>query len=123
MILWHGAGDELIFAQGSIDYYKRVVEAVGDLEATKRFARLFILPGVDHVGGLAGPGLVDSGLGAAIEWVEHNKAPDELQGVKTDSWSGDTVMTRPICAYPLVARYNGTGSTNDASSFTCSEHF
>ena len=27
--------------------------------------------------------------------------------------------TRPLCPYPQVARYTGTGSTDDAANFTC----
>jgi hypothetical protein len=29
------------------------------------------------------------------------------------------VRTRPLCPYPQVARYRGTGSTDEAANFTC----
>jgi hypothetical protein len=54
--------------------------------------------------------------------VEHDQAPDQLLGVK-NNLNGQEAMTRPICPYPLVARYDGTGSTNDATGFACSDHF
>jgi feruloyl esterase len=35
--------------------------------------------------------------------------------------SGDdkVTMTRPLCPYPAVAKYKGTGDTNDAANFAC----
>jgi feruloyl esterase len=29
--------------------------------------------------------------------------------------------TRPLCAYPRVAKWNGSGSPDDAANFTCAE--
>jgi feruloyl esterase len=33
--------------------------------------------------------------------------------------NNQVVRTRPLCAYPQVARYSGTGSIDDATNFKC----
>jgi feruloyl esterase len=53
-----------------------------------------------------------------VRWVEEGDAPETLDGVKRDQ-AGAVVRTRPLCQYPLVARYKGTGSTDEAFSFEC----
>ena len=121
IVMWHGTYDQLIFPQGTINYYNRVVQTIGGLDATRQFARLFVAPGAQHCASAAGPAPADP-LGAVVDWVEHHRAPTALLGTTTDA-SGNVVMTRPICMYPLVARYKGHGSINDASSFVCSTHF
>lgn len=83
--------------------------------------RLFIAPGAQHCSSAAGPAPTD-GFGAVVDWVEHHNAPTSLLGTKTDS-SRSVSMTRPICVYPLVARYKGNGNINDAHSYVCSTHF
>jgi len=93
----------------------------GILEQTGRFARLFVAPGAQHCTGAAGPA-PDDPLGAVVNWVEHHQAPAELLGTRRDA-SGKVVMARPICVFPLVARFNGHGSTNDAASFDCGKTF
>jgi Tannase and feruloyl esterase len=121
IVIWHGTYDTLIAPQGTVDYYRRVVQTMGGLEQTDRFARLFLAPGAQHCGGAAGPA-PDDPFGAVVSWVEHHQAPGQLLGTVTNA-SGDVVMTRPICAFPLVARFKGHGSVNAASNFVCSKTF
>ena len=116
-IIWHGWADQLITADGTIDYYTRVQQQVGGAKKTSEFARLFLAPGVAHCAGGAGPtptGVLD----ALLAWVEDGKAPDTLTGTRRDQ-SGAVTRTRPLCQYPLVAKYKGAGSTDDAANFTC----
>jgi feruloyl esterase len=88
-------------------------------QKTSEFARLFLAPGVGHCGGGAGP--TPSGqLDAVLSWVEQGKAPETLPATRRDA-SG--VRSRPLCQYPLVAKYKGTGSTDDAANFVCSAGF
>jgi feruloyl esterase len=117
LIVWHGLADQLIFPQGSIDYYRRVQEQMGR-DDTNSFARLFLAPGVTHCGFGPGP-QPESALSQLVQWVENRKAPDSLNGVARDPSTGDVTATRPICAYPNVATYKGTGPTTAASSFAC----
>lgn len=114
---WVGTYDQFIYPQGSIDYYGRVVSEMGGLQKTRKFFRFFIAPGVAHCGGGAGAAPADP-FGALVGWVEHNRAPKDLLGVKRDA-SGNIVMTRPVCPYGENAVYEGHGDTNDEKNFVC----
>jgi feruloyl esterase len=116
IILWHGWSDRLIYPEGTIDYYQRVQKQMGGPEATSRFARLFLAPGVDHCGGGPGP-QPDGQFDAVVRWVEEGKAPETLNAARREQ--GKVVRTRPLCQFPLLAKYKGTGSTDDAANFTC----
>jgi feruloyl esterase len=117
IIMWHGWSDPLIYPDGSIDYVRRVQEAMGGPEQTAEFLRLFMAPGVGHCGGGSGAA-PDGQFEAMVHWVEEGRAPETLDGVRRDQ-TGAVVRTRPLCQYPLVGRYKGTGSTDEASSFEC----
>ena len=120
IIMWHGWADQLIYPQGTIDYFERVRDLLGE-SRTKRFLRLFMAPGVAHCGGGAGP--PPSGhFDALVRWVEEGDAPDTLDAIRLDA-AGNVVRSRPLCQYPQVARYKGHGSTDDARNFRCSKHF
>jgi hypothetical protein len=111
IVIWHGEADGLITPHGSIDYYERVVQRMGGLDRTKSFARLFLAPGVDHCGGGAGAAPTDP-LAAVVDWVEKSRAPRALP-------AANATVTRPLCAWPEVARYKGRGDTDDAVNFRC----
>ena len=120
-IIWHGWADQLIPADGTIDYYKRVQNQMGGAKKTSEFARFFLAPGVAHCAG--GPGPQPTGvLGALLAWVEDGKAPETLTATRRDQ-AGAVTRSRPLCQYPLVAKYKGTGSTDDAANFVCSAGF
>ena len=113
VIIYHGLADQLIPAEGSIQYYERLRQKMGP--GTDRFARLFLAPGVDH--GFRGAGPTPVGLTAAItRWVEEGKAPDRLLAESRDK-DGRVVRARPLFPYPKVAKYKGHGSTDEAASF------
>jgi hypothetical protein len=116
LVMWHGWYDELIFPEGSIDYYERVLETMGDTGEVAEFARLFMAPGVFHCG--EGPGLTAfDAFGALVDWVETGRAPDTIAASRV---AGDAeAATRPLCPYPTVATYDGTGDPDRAASFDC----
>jgi hypothetical protein len=116
-IVWHGWADPLISASGTVDYYTRVQERMGGPEAASEFIRLFMAPGVGHCGGGAGPSPTGQ-LEALLSWVEDGVAPETLTAERRDQ-SGEVALSRPLCQYPLVARYDGTGGTEDAANFVC----
>jgi hypothetical protein len=120
-IIWHGWADQLITAEGTIDYFTRIRQQMGGPEKTANFARLFMAPGVGHCGGGAGPAPTNQ-LEALLAWVEEGKAPQTLAAARRDQ-SGAVTRSRPLCPYPLVAKYKGTGSTDDATNFICSTGF
>lgn len=116
LLMWHGWYDELIFPEGSIDYYERVVETLGDPGEVAEFARLFMAPGVYHCGGGPGPAEFDA-FGALVAWVETGSAPDTIPASGIDG--NADAFTRPLCAYPSVATYDGSGDPQQAASFEC----
>ncbi|MGP4099921.1 tannase/feruloyl esterase family alpha/beta hydrolase [Nonomuraea sp. KM90] len=118
LLTWHGQADQLIPAQGTVDYRRRVERAMGGGSRVDDFYRLFLAPGVAHCAGdtSTGPKPTDA-LGALTAWVEQGKAPRTLSAAITDS-SGETV-TRELCLYPSVSRYSGHGDPADAAGYYC----
>src|SRR5262249_13926089 len=100
------------------DYYKRMLERMGGRDEVGRFARLFLAPGVDH--GFRGAGATPVGtLDALLRWVEEGTPPDKLMAERRDS-AGKVTRTRPLFPNPQVAKYKGSGSTDDAANFVSS---
>ena len=115
LIITHGLADQLIPAAGTVDYFERVQQRMGGEKKTAKFARLFLVPGVDH--GFHGAGATPTGLNEAIlRWVEEAQAPDKLIADKRDG-SGKVIRTRPLFPYPQVAKYKGSGSPDEAVNF------
>lgn len=116
LLIYHGWNDQLIAPQNSIDYYRSVVTAMGGNRSADESVRLFMAPGMNHCFGGDGPSAVDW-VAAMEQWVEQGKAPDALIGAHLSGGKPD--RTRPICMYPKVAKYAGSGDLNDAANFTC----
>jgi Tannase and feruloyl esterase len=117
MLIVHGISDPIFSVNDSIAYYDKLTTAYG--AATKDFARLFLVPGMNHCSNSGGPStdLYDA-LAPLVAWVENGTAPDSIgatAGPKSP-WPG---RTRPLCAYPKQAHYKGSGSIEAASSFSC----
>jgi feruloyl esterase len=115
LIMYHGWNDQLIQPGNSIDYYTSVVRKMGAAE-TDDFARLFMAPGMLHCGGGVGPNTFDA-VTALERWVEHGEKPSEL--IASHMTNGVVDRTRPLCPYPQVAVYKGSGSIDEAASFSC----
>jgi tannase/feruloyl esterase len=124
LIMYHGWADPLVTPLLTVQFYETLVNKSGGLAATQDFARLFMVPGMDHCGiQTNGPGIADTGidpLTALEQWVEQGKVPSELIATKTAS-GGQTLWRRPVCAHPKVARYRGAGDPTDPANFTCAE--
>jgi tannase/feruloyl esterase len=132
LIIYHGWNDAAISALNTINYYESVENKMGKKEADS-FLRLFMVPGMQHCGGGPGPDVFGQmGLSpvndpqhnmyAALEqWVEKGAAPSTVIATKqTGQGAAAAVkMTRPLCAYPQVAKYKGSGDSNDAANFVC----
>lgn len=120
LIMYHGWNDSLIAPQNTISYYNAVLRASGSQAASS--IRLFMAPGMDHCSGGEGPFAFDMDS-ALSEWVEQGKAPELIVAahLASDSAALGPDRTRPLCAYPKIAKYKGQGSTDDASSFVCTK--
>jgi feruloyl esterase len=115
LLLYHGWRDQNFSAETTINYYRSVLDRVGTAQSDD-WVRLFLAPGVGHCGGGEGPNAFDV-VAAMEQWVEHDKAPGQI--IATRRTDGKVVRTRPLCRYPQVARYRGTGSIDDAANFAC----
>jgi feruloyl esterase len=116
MLLYHGWSDPNVPTLNTIKYYKSVVETMGGAAKASNSVRLFLEPGMGHCGGGEGPNVFDK-VGALEQWVEHGTAPEKF--VASHSTNGKVDRTRPLCPYPQVAKYKGTGSIDDAANFVC----
>lgn len=116
LIIYHGWLDQNISPRNSIQYFESVQEAMGGEKVTQDFLRLFMLPGMGHCGGGPGPNTLDA-LASLEQWVEKANVPDQI--IATHSTGGKVDRARPLCPYPQVAKYKGTGSTDDPANFVC----
>jgi feruloyl esterase len=123
LLQYHGWSDPLISPYNSVEYYEAVLGQFGversrsaALVAVQRFHRLFMVPGMAHCRGGDGTDTFD-GLTALQRWVEQGEAPARLEASKLVE--GKPVRTRPLCPYPQVARYQGSGSTDESANFAC----
>ena len=127
IIIWHGLADQLIFPQGTINYYQRVQAAMGGPERTDSFARLYLAPGAQHCASAAGPApgtpyaypATAMPLQDVVNWVEQGQAPLSIEAVKIDPTTNVETESRPLCKYPLSAVYSGNGNPNLSSSYRC----
>jgi feruloyl esterase len=116
IIHYHGWADPQIMPMSSVTYHKSVLETMGGAKNVEANYRLFMVPGMAHCGGGDGTSTFDM-IGALEQWVEKGKAPDRIPASRVRN--GVTDRTRPLCPYPQVAVYQGTGSTDDAANFLC----
>ncbi|HTR47486.1 MAG TPA: tannase/feruloyl esterase family alpha/beta hydrolase [Verrucomicrobiae bacterium] len=116
MIMYHGWSDQAIAPGNSVNYYSSVVAAMGGAQKTQEFLRLFMVPGMQHCQGGPGPNVFDV-LTSLEQWRENRTAPEKI--VATHITSNAVDNTRPLCPYPQVAIYKGSGNTTDAVNFVC----
>jgi hypothetical protein len=131
LILYHGWNDAAISPWNTIDYYESVTAKMGSRQ-THEFVRLFMVPGMQHCFGGEGPnsfgqftvgGDADHNIDTALEqWVEKSEAPERVIAAKRKNDfdpASELVRSWPLCSYPQVARYTGSGSTTDSANFVC----
>jgi hypothetical protein len=136
VLSYHGLADEFIFVQGSINYFTRAAAAMGGNTELQKFNRLYLIPGLAHDSTFSRAASIDPTTGAPTSvnkvplpqpstgrdelfgalrnWVENGTAPNRI-----DLASANGSVTMPICSYPKLATYNGTGPITDTSSYMC----
>lgn len=134
LIQYVGWGDSAISPENDINYYNDVSRVLGPHEDIQDFYRLFMVPGMAHCGGgpganafgngINGPNPLDAAddlLSALDRWVENRVAPDKIIATKyvNNVPTQGIAFQRPLCPYPQIAKYNGSGSTTSAASFAC----
>lgn len=123
LMLYHGWSDVMIPAGATIDYHADLRKALGP-KADEQ-VRLFMVPGLMHCGAGNGPTDFDL-LDQMDRWVESGVAPERITATQYEPMAvfgpapnAKVVRTRPLCAWPKVAHYNGSGSTDNEASFSC----
>jgi feruloyl esterase len=116
LFMYHGWADPNVAPLASVEYYNNVVEVMGGAEKTSTWIRLFMMPGMGHCEGGEGPDRFDK-MAAIEAWVEKKKAPERI--VASHLTNGLVDRARPLCPYPRVAEYKGSGNINDATNFVC----
>ena len=115
LLMYHGWADPQVTPMNSVDYFNDVVRKLGAGVAGKSIA-LYMVPGMNHCGGGAGTDTFDK-MGAIEQWVASGSAPKQI--LASHLMNGAVDRTRPLCPYPQVAAYKGTGSTDEAANFAC----
>ncbi|MGE3693113.1 MAG: tannase/feruloyl esterase family alpha/beta hydrolase [Novosphingobium sp.] len=129
LLMWHNLSDEKLTPYSSINWYKRLAAGHGGYARVQNRARLFLLPGTGHcsITGI-GPNSFDA-LGAMENWVEGGQAPNSLPasvanrqfmpGAPKAANMATPTYTMPLCMFPQMARYKGTGDVRDAVNWSC----
>jgi feruloyl esterase len=113
LLLYHGWADPGPAPENTINYFSAVNNKLG-AQNQDDWMRLFLMPGMGHCRGGAGPDQADF-LGAIERWRELGEAPEQIIA----SRAGQAPMTRPHCPHPNIAKYKGSGNTDDAKNFVC----
>jgi feruloyl esterase len=117
LIVYHGASDPVFSINDTIAWYSEVDVRMGG--AAAETVRLFAVPGMGHC--QSGPATDQfDGFGALVSWVENGTPPDRMVATANPAapWPN---RERPLCPYPAIARYDGKGDIEKASSFVCAK--
>jgi feruloyl esterase len=133
LFLYHGWSDTAIAPTNAVIYYESIVSKMGQKQSSD-FVQLYMVPGMQHCAGGPGPNSFGTYLSAAVSdpehsmavaldrWVDQGAAPAHIIATKYKTGANPdsgVARTRPLCPYPQVARYSGSGSTDDAANFKC----
>jgi feruloyl esterase len=113
LLLYQGWADQQVAPEAVIEYFDAVRTTPVDRSSS---VRLFMAPGMAHCSGGEGPNVFDK-IDVLERWNEQGIAPDRIVAVHKTNGKED--RSRPLCPYPQVARYNGKGSIDADTSFTC----
>ena len=116
LLMYHGWADPQITPLNTVSYFQQSVAASGGAGKVSGSYRLFMAPGMAHCGGGEGPNDFDK-VAPLEQWVEKGAAPEQI--VASHSKNGAVDRTRPLCPFPAVATYKGTGSIDEAANFVC----
>lgn len=140
LILYAGWADPLIPSPSTINYFNALAQTMfgsqspGAVKQTQNFARVFMAPGMWHCQAGPGPnafgGMIQQPvpfdpqhdlLNALTQWVEKGVAPTSVIATKyvNDTPQAGVQMQRPLCVYPQIPEYKGSGDPSLPSSFAC----
>jgi feruloyl esterase len=115
LLMYHGWSDTQVTPLNSINYFQKVVSRFGT-QAAGASIQLYMVPGMNHCSG--GPGTdVFNRVAALEQWMGTGTAPDRIAASHLTNATVD--RTRPLCTLGSVAKWTGSGSSDDAANFTC----
>jgi Tannase and feruloyl esterase len=127
MLVYHGVSDQIFSVNDTERWYRGVDRHSGG--RAEDFVRLYNVPGMGHCSGGPATDQADF-ITPLVAWVERGLAPRSLTasargagnagGVNAElpaAWAAN--RTRPLCPYPSVAFYKGSGDVDSAASFEC----
>jgi feruloyl esterase len=114
LLMYFGWADTALNPMMGVNYYQDVVDTMGP--KTADFFRLYMVPGMFHCGGGLGVDQFDA-FTRLVNWVEAGETPERIDAARVID--GQVELTRPLCPYPQVAKYNGSGDPKSAASFAC----
>ena len=121
LIVYTGGADPVFSAKYHIKWYRSLIAENDGLERTQQFARLFVVPGMNHCGGGPSTSQFDA-FAAVVNWVENGVAPARIVGTAPTS-TPFPGRTRPLCPYPQYAHFigdrNNPSDIKSAAKFVC----
>jgi feruloyl esterase len=115
LLMYHGWADPQVTPLNSISYFNDVLRTTGESSRGKSI-QLYMEPGMNHCWGGEGPDTFDV-VDVLEQWVQTGTAPARI--IASHSTESVVDRTRPLCPYPQVATYTGTGSIDSAENFRC----
>jgi feruloyl esterase len=115
LLMYHGWQDPQVPAQNAVKFLNDVVKTMGP-SVVGTSIQLYMVPGMNHCRGGPGPNVFDKVV-AVEEWLKTGTAPKQI--IASHVTAGKTDRTRPLCPYGQVARWKGTGSSDEAANFAC----
>ena len=116
LLMFHGWADPNVAPRNTVNTYGKLVAGSGGEAKVSNSIRLFMVPGMGHCGGGDGPNTFDR-VAVIDQWMTTGNAPASM--LASHATNGKIDRTRPLCAFPMVAKYKGSGSTDDAANFSC----
>jgi feruloyl esterase len=116
LLIYHGWADQQVAPGASIEFYSAATRLSNRSMPRAEWIRLYMVPGMGHCSGGEGPNSFEK-ISVLEKWVEQGIAPGPI--VASHKSAGRIDRTMPLCPYPQLARYSGTGNRNDAANFAC----
>jgi feruloyl esterase len=116
LLMYHGWSDTQVTPLNSINYFQKIVSQFGPQVAGSSI-QLYMVPGMNHCNGGDGPDVFNK-VAALEQWMMTGTAPEKI--VATHYTDGTIARTRPLCTFGSVAKWTGSGSSDDAWNFVCS---
>ncbi|HEY6614107.1 MAG TPA: tannase/feruloyl esterase family alpha/beta hydrolase [Vicinamibacterales bacterium] len=115
LLMYHGWSDPQVTPYNTINFFHKVLATQGGAGLGTSM-QLYMVPGMNHCAGGPGTDVFDK-VGALEEWIKTGSAPARIEAARYTN--GIVDRTRPLCPLGQVARWSGTGSTDDAANFAC----